>query len=214
MRVGLERVVWASMLLLSACAIDKLALAPPAGVNFTGQWKLNTADSDDPQRVAMSQSAAEARGIQNTGNSGGGGRGRGRGGTAAGIGAGPVGPAAPAVGVLRDGLHWPGADLKIDQAGGVVTLTSGGVSQVYQPSRAHQPVNRETLDPRGDGPPPTCGWDDKTLVVDAEAPSSGEPDFEQRYSLSDDGQRLIEVVAFKGGRATGFTVSRVWDRVP
>jgi hypothetical protein len=31
--------------------------------------------------------------------------------------------------------------------------------------------------------------------------------------LSEDGQRLVEVVAFKGGRSSGFTMSRVWDRL-
>jgi len=31
--------------------------------------------------------------------------------------------------------------------------------------------------------------------------------------VSDDGQRLIEVVSYKGGRSSGFTASRVWDRV-
>jgi len=29
-----------------------------------------------------------------------------------------------------------------------------------------------------------------------------------------DGQRLIEVVGFTTGRSNGFTMSRVWDRVP
>ena len=38
------------------------------------------------------------------------------------------------------------------------------------------------------------------------------PPFEEQYSLSEDGQRLIEVVGFRGGRSNGFTMSRVWDR--
>ena len=40
------------------------------------------------------------------------------------------------------------------------------------------------------------------------------PPYIKRYSLSDDGQRLIEVVGFKGGRSNGFSMFRVWDRVP
>lgn len=51
-------------------------------------------------------------------------------------------------------------------------------------------------------------------MVESENPDDEHPPFEERYSLSEDGQRLIEVVAFKGGRSGGFTVSRVWDRVP
>jgi hypothetical protein len=40
---------------LTACAGQKLALAPPVGVDFSGSWKLNEADSDDPLRLTMSQ---------------------------------------------------------------------------------------------------------------------------------------------------------------
>jgi hypothetical protein len=42
-----------AVIFLSACASDKLALAPAAGVDLTGHWKLNEADSDDPQRNSM-----------------------------------------------------------------------------------------------------------------------------------------------------------------
>jgi hypothetical protein len=66
---------------------------------------------------------------------------------------------------------------------------------------------------RGEGPPAACGWEDKTLVVQPGSPDGDGPPFEQRYSISADGQRLFEVVAFKGGRSGGYTVSRVWDRV-
>jgi hypothetical protein len=50
-------------------------------------------------------------------------------------------------------------------------------------------------------------------VVQAQNPDDERPPFEERYGLSEDGQRLIEVVSFKGGASRGFTVSRVWDRV-
>jgi hypothetical protein len=38
------------------------------------------------------------------------------------------------------------------------------------------------------------------------------PPFEQRFSLSEDGQRLEEIIVFKGGRSAGFAASREWDR--
>jgi hypothetical protein len=227
------RVVWVvALLLVSACASEKLALAPPPGVDFSGQWKLNEADSDDPQRVALSQNAGPA--IPTTGSNGGqggqGGRGGGRGGrgaAAAGGYGGTAGPAMPGVGALNDGLRWPGRELDIKQVAGAVTITSLGTRQVYQPvsdnkSKSHQKPPDDDgaahgrdgrARHRGDGPPAVCGWDDKALVVQSENPDDDHPPFEERYSLSDDGQRLIEVVAFKGGRSRGFTVSRVWDRV-
>jgi hypothetical protein len=206
------RVGWLfTVFLLTACVQGKLKEIPPSGVDLSGHWKLNEADSDDPQRVAMSQSAAQSTAVQSGGTSGRPSRGRGG---SAGIGGTSMGPAVPAVGALRDGLHWPGNDLDIKQQGGVVTLSSGGFTQVYQPGRSHQVGGRAAAtDPRGDGPPPVCGWDDRTLVVKSEAPTDEDPPFEQRYSLADDGRRLIEVVDFEGGRSRGFTVSRVWDRV-
>ena len=229
------RVVWVVVLLLvAACASEKLASAPPPGVDFSGQWKLNEADSDDPQRVALSQSAGP--GTAQIGSSGGqggqggrGGRG-GRGGAGTGsFGSGvPGGPAMPGVGALNDGLRWPGKELDIKQVAGVVAITSLGAKQVYQPAADtsnHQQRRRPPDDDgashgrdmrardRGDGLPPVCGWEDKTLVVQSENPDDDHPQFEERYSLSEDGQRLVEVVAFKGGRSKGFTVSRVWDRL-
>jgi hypothetical protein len=222
---------------LTACASQKLALAPPAGVDFSGSWKLNEADSDDPLRLTMSQldtPATSAPGAAGGQGGGRGGRGGGRsGGGAGGFGGsgGPGGPAMPSMATLRDGLQWPGKDLEVKQVAGVVAITSAGISQTYQPAagdkhpRHHRPPddgggpgdrdmpNRDMPShDRGGGPPAACGWDDKTLVVQSGSPDGDGPRFEERYSVSADGQRLIEVVAFKGGRSGGYTVFRVWDR--
>lgn len=236
MRFGLT----AALLLLSACAGEKLALAPPAGVNFSGQWKLNEADSDDPQRVVMSEDAGAASvangaagGQGGPGQGGQGGRGGGRGGRGAAGGAGglgnngPRGPVMPAVNTLNDGLRWPGKDLEIKQSGGVVTIASAGINEVYRPAAGpngagapprrepgREPGQTQGVRDRGPGVQPLCGWDHGTLVVTSENPDDDHPPFEERYSVSEDGRRLFEVVAFKGGRSGGFTVSRVWDRQP
>jgi len=128
--------------------------------------------------------------------------------------------------MLSEGLRWPGKNLEIKQVAGVVAITSAGIAEVYQPAagakrRLHRKPPADDGPPqghdmrardRGDGPPPISGWDDKTLVVQSGNPDDDHPPFEQRYSVSDDGQRLIEVVGFKGGRSGGFTISRVWDR--
>jgi hypothetical protein len=47
MRIALALAV----ILLAACASEKLALAPPTGVDLSGIWKLNEADSDDCDRI-------------------------------------------------------------------------------------------------------------------------------------------------------------------
>jgi hypothetical protein len=221
---------------LSGCASEKLALAPPSGVDFTGRWKLDEADSDDPLRIVQSQMANSGPGASGSSGSSGGRRGQGgRGGGPSGRGGGAGGggydaagmgaPPAAAVGALSEALRWPGKELEIKQVAGVVAVTSAGDSRVFQPV-ADGDVHRHRKPPddgaprdrdlrirdRGDGPP-VCGWDGKTLVVESGAPDDDHPPFEERYSVSEDGQRLIEVVGFKSSRSAGFTMSRVWERV-
>jgi hypothetical protein len=131
------------------------------------------------------------------------------------------------VGALSEALRWPGKELEIKQVAGVVAVTSAGDSRVFQPvadgniHRHRKPPDHDgaprdrdmRMRDRDDGPPPVCGWDGKTLVVESGAPDDDHPPFEERYSVSEDGQRLIEVVGFKSSRSAGFTMSRVWERV-
>ena len=52
-----------------------------------------------------------------------------------------------------------------------------------------------------------------TLIVQSGDADDDRPPFEEHYSISEDGQRLVEEVSFQGGRSNGFTLSRVWDRL-
>jgi hypothetical protein len=217
-----------AMLCLAACTSEKLAQQPPAGVDLSGRWKLNEADSDDPQRLLQAQFDRETA-PQSTTSGGSGGRGGRQGGGRGGAGGmnpgGPAAPAMPSGSVLGAALRWPGKQLEIKQVVGVVAFTSDSTSRVCQPMDAakhrHHSGSRDDgsdasgrdASPRGrESPPPRCGWDDKTLVVQGGDPDEDHPPFEEHYSLSDDGQRLVEVVGIKGGRSNGFTLSRVWDR--
>jgi hypothetical protein len=121
----------------------------------------------------------------------------------------------PPVTVLDEGLRWPGKDVSIKQSGAVVTFSSGGGVRDCQLNPAKASVHPAAATRgRGDAPPPRCGWDQGTLVVQSGEPDEEHPPFEQRFSVSSDGQRLVEVILFKGGRSEGFTASRVWNRVP
>ncbi len=220
------------VIFLTGCVSDKLQLAPPAGVDFSGHWKLNEADSDDPQRLVQGQfntpGGQNTAGAGGTGGSGGGGRrGRRGGGGMGGDLGGYPGPATPSAGLVGEGLRWPGKDLAIKQVAGVVAFTSEGVNRVCQPTNAERkPRHHESSDEggrpprpdsrsmRGDGPPPRCGWDEKTLIVLGGDADEDRPPFEERYSISGDGQRLVEVVGFKSGRSNGFAMSRVWTVCP
>jgi hypothetical protein len=224
------RVVLLAVLCLAGCASEKLAQAPPAGVDFTGHWTLNQADSDDPQRLLQAQFNTHATDASTGESGGGGGRGGRQGGGHGGGGAGnmgmggPAGPVMPSASALSDGLRWPGKQLEIKQVAGVVAFTSDGVNRVCQPMDAEKPhknhgaggrdgpPGRDAPSRGRDAPPPRCGWTDKTLIVQGGDPDDDHPPYEEHYSLSDDRKRLVEVVGFKGGRSSGFTMSRVWDR--
>ena len=188
------------MFLLAACASDKLALAPPVGVDLSGQWQLNQADSDDPQHLI--QGPINGQAIRR--NSDGSGRG----------GGGLFGPAVPSVSALADALRWPGKELQIKQFAGAVTFRSDGFNRACRPndqfSKSLQPGKSPTTG--RDAAPTHCGWEDKTLVIQNGDPDQDHLSFEERYTLSEDGRRLVEVLGFQGGRSNGFTMSRVWDR--
>jgi len=123
--------------------------------------------------------------------------------------------------VLDEALRWPGGDLIIKQASGTVTFISDGSAR---PCRVHQgqghrpsggPGGHDTTSRgRGDAPPPRCGWDERTLVVQSGEVDEDHPPFEQRFSVSEDAERLEEIVVFKAGRSNGFVASREWDRAP
>ena len=199
----------------------RLNLAPPPGVDFSGHWKLNVADSDDPMHLLQIGQRPGAPAPDNAGSGGAGGRGS-RGGAGGTGDPALYGAATPSFGALAEALRLPGKQLEIKQVGGVLTFTSDGKNRVCQPSdekkrpRHHSdPSDRDAPLPAArDAPPPRCGWSDKTLIVRSSERDDDRPPFEERYSLSEDGQRLIEDVGFRGGRSNGFTMSRVWDRAP
>ncbi|HEY6619078.1 MAG TPA: hypothetical protein VIY68_06020 [Steroidobacteraceae bacterium] len=205
---------FAAVMFISACAGEGLRLAPPAGVDFSGHWKLNVADSDDPLHLLQIANAQAAAAADNSANSGRGGRG--------GQGTGNPGlrpPATPPVGVLADAARFPGKQLDIKQVGSVLTFGSSGQTLVCQPGERKKLRHHDNAADRDaplpaarDAPPPKCGWLEKTLIVRSSGQDEDRPPFEEHYSLSEDGQRLIEEVTFRGGRWSGFTMSRVWDR--
>jgi len=195
--------------ILAACASGRLATAPPSGVDLSGHWTLDEADSDDAQRLLQSQLAAATANASGSGGQ----TSTGRGGART---AGPtvLGPVMPPVSVLDEGLRWPGKDVSIKQSGTVITFSSGGSVRDCDVTPATAAAHPGATRGRGDAPPPRCGWDQGTLVVQSGEPEEDHPPYEQRFSVSSDGQRLVEVIMFKGGRSEGFTASRVWNRVP
>lgn len=201
-------VMLAGACILAACASSGLNSAPPSGVDLSGHWTLDEADSDDAQRLQQSQLKAATQ------NASGSGQTPNRRGAGA-VGPTAMGPVMPPLLVLDEGLRWPGKDVSIKQSGPVVTFSSGGSVRDCQLNPAKAPTHSGAATRgRGDAPPPRCGWDEGTLVVQSGEPEEEHPPYEQRFSLSPGGQQLVEVILFKGGRSDGFSASRVWNRAP
>jgi hypothetical protein len=205
MRIAL----WMGLCLLAGCASDRLASTAPAGVDLSGSWKLNEAESDDAQRLMQSQLAAATQNAAANGQSGSNRRSRN-----AVAPQGPMGPVMPSVAILDEGLRWPGRNLTIKQAAGVVTFSADGTVRDCNTRETKNTRAPEHSRGRGDAPPPKSGWDDKALVVESGEQDEGHPPYDQRFTLSSEGDRLVEVVTFRGGASSGFTASRVWDRSP
>lgn len=193
--------------IIGGCAsTPALDSAPPAGVDLSGQWHLNVADSDDPLRIPQAVSA---------GIGGGGGAGGGRGSR----GGGQNGPRSVVVSipvpvtVVAELLRWPGTDVAVHQDGGAVTFTSDGDSRLFQPVAGMRtpPSGHAAKRGRRNVNAATSGWDGPVLVVRV-LPDEDQLGYEARYRLSDDGSRLFQVIVLQGGRLGGFTLSRVWDR--
>ena len=208
--------VFAAFLVLGACATNGLNLAPPKDVNFSGQWQLNVADSDDPQHLL--QTANQQAAVASDPSSSGGrpsGRGNGRGRPAGGY-PGATPPPTPPIAMLSEAFVWPGKKMDIKQVAGVVAFSSEGSNRICTPSTSEKKSHHHGDDehrPSGrDLPPLACGWIDSTLIILGD--DSDRAPYESSFSVSEDGKRLVEMVVFKGGRSNGFTLSRVWDRVP
>ncbi len=211
----------AAVVFISACASDGLRLAPPPGVDFSGHWKLNVADSDDPMHLLQIANAQAAAAADNTGNSG---ARRPRRPRRPGVGyPALMPPATPSVSVLAEASRFPGKQLDIKQVGGVLTFTSQGQTRVCQPGDDQEnaaditvtlQIGTRRCRLRATRRRRKCGWLEKTLIVRSSEQDEDRPPFEEHYSISEDGQRLVEEVNFRGGRSNGFTMSRVWDRSP
>jgi hypothetical protein len=217
------RIMWMVVAaLIAGCAAERLAVSPPAGVDLSGKWHLNVADSDDPMRLSQALASGASVGAEGNGGQRGGRRGRGGGqgggqgggsgarGQGGGAGADPSSLGAAAalpVSAVSEVLHWPGQDLEVKQVGGVAAFASDGDQRVYQPNDTGKNAKRKHHARQ------ICGWSGTSLIIQVD-PDDDRPKFEEHYQLSDDSQRLVQRIVIDSGRMNGFTMSRVWDRVP
>src|ERR1700749_416599 len=137
--------ILAGIVLLTACASDEVNLGPPAGVDFSGLWQFNAADSDDPMHLLQIANAQAAAAADNAGGGGRGGRG-GRGGSGGTGHPSGIPPATPPIGTMAEASRFPGKMLEIKQASGVLTFTSEGQTRVCQPGDVKKRPPRDHYD--------------------------------------------------------------------
>jgi len=212
---------------LTGCASSRLSAEAPPGVQLAGDWKLDTARSDDLGKAVDTLHAQVAKahrkedggqqpgsgaytghrrtgGGQSGGQQGGeagqdvGASGPGSGGP--GIGAGPM-PRGSPVDELMSSV--PRGDyLRITVTPTAFTVKSGDASDEYTPG-----LESDISAEQGDAQQ-TSGWKGNDYVVDTK-PQWG-PEIIQSYGLTTDG-RLAMTVQLTGGGAN-ITFTRVYDR--
>ena len=185
---------------LSACASSRLSSEAPPGVHLSGDWKLDSARSDDLGKAIDALHAQEAKARRNAELE----RQRETGGDSdreplAGI-AGPL-PRGSPVDELMSTV--PRGDyLRITVTPTVFKVVSGDSAAEYTPGLVSD-ISAEQGDAQQ-----TSGWKGPDYVIDTK-PQWG-PEVIQSYGLDKDG-RLTMTVQLAGG-GTNLTFTRVYDR--
>ena len=211
---------------LTGCATSRLSAEAPPGVHLSGDWKLDTARSDDLGKAVdtlhaqIAKARHDARGHQQgwggytaPGRTGGRQSGGQEGGDSGqdvtasgpesggqGVGAGPM-PSGSPVDELMASV--PRGDyLKITMTPTAFTVMSGDSSEEYTPG-----LESDISAEQGDAEQ-MSGWKDTDYVIDTK-PQWG-PELIQSYGLTKDG-RLALTVRLTGG-GTNLTFTRIYDR--
>lgn len=215
---------------LAGCATSRLSAELPPGVRLAGDWKLDTARSDDLGKAvdALRAQAAKARprpgngqteaGSGGTAGTSGGHRRMRRGGQGGQQGAeGDASQNAPGPGGADETEAGPprsstvdelmssvprGDYLRISVSAGSFTVSSGDSSDQYTPG-----LQSEISAEQGDAQQ-ISGWKGEDYVIDTKPEWGAE--IIQRYALTKDG-KLAMTVRLTGSR-TKLTFTRVYDR--
>lgn len=189
---------------LAGCASSRLSSELPPGVRLAGDWKLNSALSDDlgkaVQELHQQGEKAQRKLRERQGDATGDTEGPGPGGPPVGPGVGPMPHLSP-VGELMSNVP-QGDYLRIDVKADAFTVTSGDSSSQYTPGQ-----QADISAAQGDAQQ-MSGWNGDDYVIDT-TPQWG-PEILQSYGLTKEG-RLIMTLRLSGG-GIKFTFTRIYDR--
>ena len=192
---------------LAACFGPRMSTEAPAGVSLAGNWKLDPAASDDPQKT-LTHMRAEAQKIINRANAA-----QGRPETPAGSSGADEGAAAHPV--RRDPLQYSamahvvqallerGDHLSIRQTADLMVFDYGTSRRSFVPG-AHSVVSAE-----GGVGDQTSGWSGKQYVISIK-PQQG-PLITDSFGLSVDGKHLLEKVHVDQYELPAVTVTRTYN---
>jgi len=209
---------------LTGCASSRLSAEAPPGVRLAGDWKLDTARSDDLGKAVDTLHAQIAKARHNesehqqgwgsyaaprrTGGDQSGGQQGGDSGqdvtagpeAGPGVGAGPMPHGSPVDELMTSVPR--GDYLKITVTPTAFTVMSGDSSQEYTPG-----LESDISEEQGDAQQ-VSGWKETGYVIDTK-PQWG-PELIQSYGLTKDGRLALTVQLTGGG--TKLTFTRVYDR--
>lgn len=203
-----------AVIALGGCA-SQLAATPPAGTSLAGNWKIDPAASDDPQK-ALAQMRAEALKIMSrrasmppppaNPNS--------RGGAAARVPDDSMPPQlmGPGIDPLR---HSPMAHIVLDfiargefltirQAPGEIVLDFGTSVRRYRPGA------KSVVSAEGGVGDQVSGWKSNAYVIEIKAQSG--PAVTESFSLTDDGHGLIDKLHIASDELSAVNLTRVYRR--
>ncbi|MFC4311448.1 hypothetical protein ACFPN2_20275 [Steroidobacter flavus] len=199
-----------TMLFVAGCA--GLRTKPPANVDFSGEWRLNSELSEDPS--AMERGAGHG---QRGGGMGPGGRGPGGGGMGGMGGRGPGGAGggfgghggrgsggmAGGPGAMREFLDQP-EKLSITQAAAELNLVTDGVpTKLVYGEKVTESARRGVVERE-------AGWKGNDFVVKRSIKDG--PSATRNYSLTDEGRQLVVSTKISGGRGPKREFVSIYER--
>jgi len=223
-----------SVLLLAACATERLAPAAPQGVNLTGEWNLNPNLSDDPSKLGGGDSdktppqrTPGGRRGRSGGHGGGGGGMPPVGGPGGGYNYLPVAltgqdsappPAGQPPAVPPASTRGPGAAGRYPRASAHLSITQQDNNLVIRSSATDGTDSVEEYKAGTSGTIPfgpdktaqrSVGWLGPVFVITTDVKHGGWR--EDQLALDDEGH-LIMTTQTKGGHQGNIEIKRVYDR--
>lgn len=208
---------------MTACS-GSLQVRPEPGVNISGHWILNRAESDNSENVLLSQSKMSSEGDSRAGGDQGGdspntppgggppGGGMPPGGGRRGAGSHPLAgrPAGPLnAEILIGTLKWPGDVMDIVQDEDTVRFISSDKIRTYRP-QMKPCITLET--PLHEHVGASCGWDGLSWVVIIKSKRGLK--ITETYTVVDGGVRLLQRILIQGVPTGDLELSKTFDGAP